>query len=67
MASEDDTMNRWFKMDVCLMNKDDQVKKTTRSVAANKVHMKIKVDTGCTELALSKSLMNTLKLDYIAG
>ena len=50
------------------MNGDDHKKKLTGELAADQVNMvimKIKVDTGCKELALPTSLVKQLKLGYV--
>jgi hypothetical protein len=66
MAKSDDP-EIWLKVDVCLMSGMDYEKKIAGELAADKVnlvHMKIKVDIGCSELALPKCMVQQLKLNY---
>jgi len=67
MAGNNDKKDQWLEVEVCLMNKYDQKQKIAGDLAADKVHMvtmKIKIDTGCSELALPTSLVKQLNLDY---
>jgi predicted aspartyl protease len=66
MANTDNEKPAW--LEVCLINMVDHEKKLSEELAADEVNMvtmKIKVDTGCNELALPTSLVKQLKLDYI--
>ncbi|CAF0919219.1 unnamed protein product [Didymodactylos carnosus] len=68
MANNEGTKEKWLEVEVCLMNWSDQQKKSSGLLAANEVNMinmMIKVDTGCSELALPKSLVEKLNLDYV--
>jgi predicted aspartyl protease len=62
------TNGKWLEVDVCLMNEAGEQKKLAGVLAASEEHMinmSIKVDTGCSELALPKSLVDKLNLDYV--
>jgi clan AA aspartic protease len=68
MANTSDQTLKWLEIEVCLMNEADYKKKLGGALTADEVNMvtmKIKVDTGCTELALPTSLVKQLKLDYL--
>jgi clan AA aspartic protease len=68
MATNEITKEKCLEMDVCLINEADVQKKLAGVLAASKVHMinmSIKVDTGCSELALPKSLVDKLNLNYV--
>jgi predicted aspartyl protease len=68
MANSDTEELRWLVVEVCLMNADDFKNKLRGQLAADEVNMvtmEIKVDTGCTELALPTSLVNQLELRYV--
>jgi len=66
MAKSDDP-ETWLEVDMCLMNGMDYEKKIAGELATDKVnlvHMKIKLDIGCSELALPKCMVQQLKLNY---
>ena len=68
MANDDEKKLEWLEVEVCLMNMADYTEKVSGNLAADKVNMitmKIKVDTGCSELELPTSLVQQLKLDYV--
>jgi predicted aspartyl protease len=67
MANTSDQRQKWLEVDVCLMNEDDYKNKLRGVLPADEVNMvtmTIKVDTGCTELALPSPLVKQLKLNY---
>jgi clan AA aspartic protease len=68
MANSNNEKPTWLEVELCLMNMADHKKKLSGELAADKVNMvtmKIKVDTGCSGLALPTALVKQLNLDYV--
>jgi len=62
MANADENELSWLEVQVCLIN---TAAGTLAADKVNMINMKIKVDTGCSELALPTSLVEQLKLKYV--
>lgn len=65
MGGINEKTDQRIEIEVCLVNRDEEKAKTAGTLTADSVHMlrmTVKVDTGCTELALNNDLVQKLNV-----